>query len=43
MLEVEQGRIRKWDGHYPTYLMQFGGNDSPAPNLLLEVPRVTAK
>ena len=42
MLEVEQDRIEKWDGHYPNYLMQMGsGGDSP--QLLLEVPQAAIR
>jgi regulator of protease activity HflC (stomatin/prohibitin superfamily) len=35
-LEVESGRVEKWDGKYPNYLMNLGSGG--APNLLLEVP-----
>ena len=41
MLEVEQGRIDKWDGHYPNYLMQLGGAAN-SPELHLEVPALAA-
>ena len=37
MLEVEKERIEKWDGKYPNYLMQLGGDDE-APTLLLGMP-----
>ena len=42
MLEVEQGRIEKWDGKYPNYLMQLQGDDK-SPNLLLQMPQVAAR
>ena len=42
MLEVEQGRIGKWDGRYPSYLMQLGGGEN-APSLLVELPALAAK
>jgi hypothetical protein len=36
-LEVENQRIAKWDGKYPTSLMSLGGG-SDSPDLLLNVP-----
>ena len=42
MLEVQQQRIEKWDGRYPSYLMQMGAS-TDTPNLLIEMPKVTAK
>ena len=42
MLEVQQDRIRKWDGSYPTYLMQLGGADE-GPQMLVELPPVTTE
>lgn len=36
-LEVENGRIAKWNGEYPSTLMSLGGGDD-SPNLLLNVP-----
>ena len=41
-LEVELGRIEKWDGKYPNYLMQLQGDDK-SPNLLLQMPQVAAR
>ena len=35
-LEIEQARVEKWDGKYPTYMMQTGSG-SP-PNMLLNMP-----
>ncbi|REK18971.1 MAG: hypothetical protein DWQ37_02825 [Planctomycetota bacterium] len=37
MLEVQQERITKWDGKYPTYLMQLGAGES-GPQLLVQLP-----
>lgn len=40
-LEVEEARIQKWDGKYPTYMMNMGsGGDSPS--LMLQVPTATS-
>jgi len=36
-LEVEEARIQKWDGRYPTYMMSVGGS-GPDASLLLNVP-----
>ena len=38
-LEVEEARIDKWNGQYPTYYMMLGGQ-SKAPTLMLQVPPV---
>jgi len=35
-LEVEEARIQKWDGRYPTYLLQTGGGQSPM--LMMNLP-----
>jgi hypothetical protein len=35
-LEVEEARIGKWNGQYPTYYMGMGSQESP--NLLLNIP-----
>jgi hypothetical protein len=40
-LEVETSRIEKWDGKYPTSLMNMGSGDTP--NLLLNVPASPVK
>jgi regulator of protease activity HflC (stomatin/prohibitin superfamily) len=40
MLEVQQDRISKWDGKYPTYLMQLGGSED-GPQLLVQLPEVS--
>ena len=37
-LEVERDRVEKWDGRYPTYLMQMAGVGK-APDLMLNIPR----
>ena len=37
-LEVDEKRIEKWDGRYPTYMMSMGSNGSGGPQLLLNVP-----
>ena len=42
LLEVETARIGKWDGRYPTYLMDLGGSEVETPDLLLELPSVSA-
>ena len=42
VLEVEQGRIEKWDGRYPNYLMQLGDSQGSL-NFLLEVPQLVAE
>ena len=42
MLEVELGRIEKWDGRYPNYLMQMGPSGE-GTNVLLQLPPVAAK
>ncbi len=34
-LEVERGRVERWNGQYPTYFM---GTAGAAPNLLLQMP-----
>jgi hypothetical protein len=40
-LEVEEARIQKWDGRYPSYYMMMGGNgDAKLPTLMLQVPSV---
>ncbi len=39
MLEVQQDRIEKWDGKYPTYLMQLGGADE-GPQMMVQLPEV---
>ncbi len=39
MLEVQQDRIEKWDGRYPTYLMQLGGADE-GPQMMVQLPEV---
>ncbi len=36
-LELEEKRLEKWDGRYPTNLMSLGGSDS-LPNLILPIP-----
>ena len=36
-LELEEKRLEKWDGHYPTTLMNLGKGDS-LPNLILPIP-----
>jgi len=36
-LELEEMRLEKWDGHYPTTLMNLGESDS-LPNLILPIP-----
>jgi hypothetical protein len=38
-LEVEEKRIEKWDGRYPSYYMTMG-QKADAPTLMLQVPRV---
>jgi len=40
MLEVQQERIEKWNGEYPTYLMQLGGSET-GPQMLVELPKVS--
>ena len=35
-LEVEKGRVEKWDGRYPTWMM--GGAGGTTPNLMLQIP-----
>ena len=40
MLDVQLQRIEKWNGEYPTYLMQFGGSED-GPQLLVELPAVS--
>jgi regulator of protease activity HflC (stomatin/prohibitin superfamily) len=44
MLEVETARIEKWDGRYPTYMMDLGGG-SPmkSPQLMLQLPADAGK
>ena len=42
MLDVELGRIEKWDGRYPSYLMQMGPSGE-GTNVLLQLPPVAAK
>ena len=39
-IEIELERLRKWDGSYPTTLMQLGGGESEVP-LLLTLPATT--
>ena len=41
LLEVESTRIEKWDGRYPAYLMQLGGEQVEAPQLMLQMPELT--
>ena len=36
-LEIEKDRVQKWDGRYPTYLFQTGGQGS-MPQLMLNLP-----
>ncbi|MCC9609486.1 hypothetical protein LOC68_04970 [Blastopirellula sp. JC732] len=36
-LEVEKERIEKWNGEYPTYLLQMGAGGE-SPNMMLELP-----
>jgi len=38
-LEVEEARIAKWDGQYPSYYMVMGGQ-AKSPTLMLQVPSV---
>lgn len=40
MLEVQLERIEKWDGRYPTYLMQLDSADE-GPQLLVKLPEVS--
>ncbi len=40
MLEVQQDRITKWDGRYPTYLMQLGSGEG-GPQMLVQLPAVS--
>ena len=43
MLDVESSRIERWDGRYPSYLMQMGSDKTQTPQLLLQMPAVAAK
>ena len=42
-MEVEQKRIDKWDGRYPTYLMDLGSGQVPTPNLMFQMPEIASK
>jgi hypothetical protein len=39
-LEVEQKRIEKWDGRYPTFLMGLGPDQGKSMSLLVQMPPV---
>lgn len=39
-LEVQQKGIERWDGRYPSYLIELGGSDAGS-RLLMELPKVT--
>lgn len=44
-LEIEHDRIERWDGHYPTYLMQWGAADGgtrTGPQMLVQLPAAGA-
>jgi len=40
-LEVEEARIQKWDGKYPTYLLQTGAGNSPM--LMMNLPAASKR
>lgn len=37
-LDLEKARIEKWTGVYPTFFLGGGGTNSPAPNLMIQMP-----
>ena len=41
-LELEEKRTEKWDGRYPTYLMNLGEGE-PKPNVILPLPQTAGK
>ncbi len=41
--EVEQRRIDKWDGRYPTFLLGLGGETAQTPNLLVQLPTMPSQ
>jgi len=42
-MEVESRRIEKWDGRYPTFLMEMGGEPGNGPNMLVQLPTMTSQ
>ena len=43
-VEIEQDRLKVWDGKYPTYLFQTGSeSNTEMPKLLLNMPTVSQK
>lgn len=42
-LEIQKAQIERWNGQYPTYMMNMGGSTGGTPNLLLQIPAAPSK
>lgn len=38
-LEVEMEKLQRWDGKYPQYFMQMGGDSKNTPHLMIQPPK----